>query len=90
MICPAYLLFTLRRYGVITGELTSPDRLLRVEALDAAGKIVARGRPIRADGLDIPVEWESGARPEGGAPLRLRFSLRNARIFALWSPEPGR
>jgi hypothetical protein len=63
---------------------------IRVEALDAAGKIVARARPIRADGLDIPVEWESGARPEGGAPLRLRFSLRNAQLFALWSPEPGR
>jgi hypothetical protein len=63
---------------------------IRVEALDASGKVVARARPIRADGVDIPVRWETGAPPESGAPVRLRFSLKNARLFALWSPDKRR
>lgn len=55
-----------------------------VEALDLSGKAVATSKPIRADAVDIPVEWEK-VGPKDGAPVSLRIALKNARLFALWS-----
>jgi hypothetical protein len=58
-----------------------------VELLDAAGHVVARSRPLRRDALDMPVEWESGGMPAAGTPVTARFTLKNARLFALWAGE---
>lgn len=54
-----------------------------VEALDANDRVICRSRPVHRDALDIPLEWESGSLPSGRA-VSLRFSLKNAHLFALW------
>jgi hypothetical protein len=79
----------LLKNGALHVNARSDAGTIQVEALDVGGKVVARARPIQTDGLDIPVEWETGPRPERGVPLRLRFTLRNAQLFALWSPAKG-
>lgn len=58
---------------------------IRVEAIDPGGRVVARSRPVAVDSLDIPVEWEEGALPDPGVPVRLRMTLKNALLSALWS-----
>jgi hypothetical protein len=58
-----------------------------VEALDADGASMARSLPIREDSLDITVPWD-GDGPWGiGGPLTLRFTLRNAQLYAIWCAE---
>lgn len=56
-----------------------------VEALDGEGNAVATSEPVRADALDIAVAWKDGAAPPAGAPVRLRLTLKNALLYALWS-----
>jgi len=58
-----------------------------VEVLDKAGKVAATSKPIRADGVDIPVEWKDGGLGAGDTAVTLRITLRNARLFALWCTE---
>jgi hypothetical protein len=69
---------------------------LRVEALDADGKVVSPFQrencaPIRSDGTLQRVSW-TGADDLAvlaGKPARFRFHLRNAGLYAFWvSPDP--
>jgi len=70
---------------------------LRVEILDRDGKTImpfsrANCRPIRNNSTLQPVQW-SGA-PDlsslAGSPVRFRFYVRNARLYAFWvSPDPS-
>jgi len=58
-----------------------------VEILDESGRPldgVPRSAPVRCDGVRTPVCWPAaGARPwPTDRPVRLRFSLRNARLYA--------
>ena len=55
-----------------------------VEALDEAGRVTAASRPLRRDALDIPIEWQTGVPPKAGDTVALRFTLKNAHLFALW------
>jgi len=57
---------------------------IAVEALDGSGEVLAKSTPISDDQLDIPVEWEEGAPALQGQTVKLRISLRNALLFALW------
>ena len=57
---------------------------IAVEALDLTGNLLARSQPITLDGLSVAVEWEKGKAPPTNVPIVLRFTLRNARLFALW------
>ena len=59
------------------GEIT-------VEALDPAGKLLARSKPIRRDALDIAVEWPEDPFPGLDTLVVLRFTLKNACLYALW------
>jgi hypothetical protein len=54
-----------------------------VEALDGNDQVICRSKPVQGDALDIPVEWESGTLPQGRV-VALRFSLKNAHVFAVW------
>ncbi len=54
-----------------------------VEVIDAAGESIAMSKPIGRDGLDIPVEWQTGSIDESNSPLTLRITLKNAHLFAL-------
>lgn len=59
---------------------------LRVQVTDAGGDPL-RGfrfqdcRPIAIDSLSAPVEWERPLSTLRGRPVRLEFSLKNARLF---------
>jgi hypothetical protein len=48
------------------------------------GEVVATSNPIRADGLDVLVEWEQGSIDHAVGPVILKLTLKNARLFALW------
>jgi hypothetical protein len=61
---------------------------VKVEILDEGGRPIpgfsAADCPlITTDSLAAPVAWKRPLRPLTGTPVRLRLSLRNARLFAL-------
>jgi hypothetical protein len=58
------------------GEIT-------VQVLDAADKVIAKSKPIQRDGFNIPVEWTEPFNVSGD-PMKLKLTLTNARLFALW------
>lgn len=58
-----------------------------VEVLTRNGSeetILARSKPLRANALDIPVEWEEGRLDKVDGPAAVRFTLKNARLYAVW------
>jgi hypothetical protein len=58
---------------------------LRVELLGPAGESLAKSKAIREEGLEIPVAWEQDVRKQLAGPTALRFTLKNARLFAVWA-----
>lgn len=59
-----------------------------VEVLEPETRaLVAKSKPLRGDGLDLPVEWEEGDLGEAKAASVLRLTLRNARLYALWCTD---
>ena len=65
---------------------------LVVELLDLEGEVMpgfgsADCVAISADAVSAPVCWGNGADLEkvfDGRPVRIRFSLNNARLYAYW------
>ncbi len=64
---------------------------LRVELLTHDGKPIAGHRaadclPITGDGIDLPIAWKTRKKLIGldHARIRIRFSLKNARLFSFW------
>ncbi len=55
-----------------------------VEVLDLGGNIIAGSKPVKGDGLDIVVDWRHGSLENLKAPVVLRFTLKNACLFAVW------
>ncbi len=60
---------------------------VRVQITDVDGKPIsdfssADCRPIASDSLAAPVEWKGQLSTIRGRPVRLEFSLKNARLFA--------
>ncbi|HYB95519.1 MAG TPA: hypothetical protein VEC39_11125 [Vicinamibacterales bacterium] len=69
---------------------------LKVEVLDRAGQplkpfTVDRCVPVTGDGTRLGVEWTgSSLATIAGQPIRLRFVLDRAHLFAFWiSPSPA-
>ncbi len=69
----------------------SVDDALRVEALDAAGRVIEpftleRCVPIKGDGTRLAVTWTGGPSLAGlaGQIIRFRFTLSRARLYAFW------
>ncbi|MBI2298085.1 MAG: hypothetical protein HYU66_03890 [Armatimonadetes bacterium] len=67
---------------------------IRVELLDAEdhplpGYALADCVPVSADGTALPVRWTEHADLSGaaGRTVRLRFELRNARLYSYWSGD---
>lgn len=58
---------------------------IRVEVLTEDDSVMARSRPIQADGLDLPVTWDTGDLDQVDGPIRLRITLKNALLFAVWA-----
>ena len=64
---------------------------LRAEVLDKAGNVIpglSRDQclPVRVDKTLVQVRWKGGAdlSAVAGKPVRLRFALRNSRLYAFW------
>jgi hypothetical protein len=57
---------------------------IQVEVLDPRGAVLVRSKPVRADGLDLPVEWQGDGPAKWTEPVVLRITLRNALLFAFW------
>jgi len=55
-----------------------------VEVLDLEGSIIAGSKPVKGDGLDIVADWKNGSLENLKAPVVLRFTLKNACLFAVW------
>jgi hypothetical protein len=63
---------------------TKPGGSVRVELLDAAGKVLARSGAFSGDELRHRVAWKDGFEVGrwAGKPVVLRFELKNAGLFA--------
>lgn len=55
-----------------------------VEVLNPSGMVLASSKPIHVDALDVPVELDKTVEWSNG-PVRLRITLRNALLFAVWA-----
>lgn len=58
-----------------------------VQVLSAEGRVLAESRPLQGDSLDLPVEWKDAWTPDAGTPVRLKLTLKNACLFAIWADE---
>jgi hypothetical protein len=62
---------------------------LHVQLLDAESRPIdgMMSRPIVADSVDQPVVWQSGRDLSSWAtrPMRLKFLLKNARVYSFWT-----
>jgi len=56
-----------------------------IEVLDKTDAVIAKSKPAQADALDIPIEWEQGGLSEVDGPIKLRITLKNALLFAIWA-----
>ena len=64
---------------------------IRVALLDGDGRTIPGYSfddclPIQADRIDLPVRWSNGSKlPDlTGKPVRLKFRLKNAKLFSFW------
>ncbi len=58
---------------------------LRVEVLDADGRVVARSTALRGDLPRERVTWKKGGIAGAkGTAVQLRFTLREARLYSYW------
>jgi hypothetical protein len=67
------------RFGEITVEILEPG----------TETVLAESAPVKADGLDVPVEWAEGSLDAIEGPVVLRITLKNARIYAVWCTDPA-
>ncbi len=79
----------LRLHGArLTLNVEAPAGEVRMRVLDDRNQVIrgfgyADCRPVIGDGLDVPVRWRRSIAKLRDQPVRLEFSLRNARLFAL-------
>ena len=63
----------------------APRGELRVEVLDGGGRVLAASAALTGDTTDGTVRWASGSAEDlRGETVRLRFMLRQARLYAYW------
>ncbi len=67
------------RFGEVLVELVDPD----------TGETLARSHPITEDSLDAAVHWEDRSTTPD-RPVRIRFTLKNARLYAFWAGNGAR
>ena len=81
--------------NLILNYATSAAGSIQIEVLDAQGKPIegrtlAEMPPLFGDELDAVVQWKSSADLSGliGQPVRFRFVLKDADLFALRTGTP--
>jgi len=61
---------------------------LEVAVLDIAGEGMATSAPVVGDSPTIAVRWDEDNLSEiGTRPVRLRFTLRKAKLYLFWVGE---
>jgi hypothetical protein len=73
-------------------NLSAPQGEVRAEILDAnsdtpiPGFAMQQAAKVRGNHLDVQLEWEGGRDISAlrGKPVQIRFSLRNASLYAFW------
>ena len=58
---------------------------IQVEVVDLNGRVLGTSNSIQTDGVRQRVRWKDQGLELGARPVRLRFSLENAHLFAFWS-----
>jgi len=60
---------------------------VRVEVLDAAGKVLRTSLPVAGDHTKVKIEWTDGAdlSGEAGKNTKFRFHLKKGALFAFWA-----
>ena len=56
---------------------------LRVEVLDESGQAVQASEAVMGNGVCKEVSWQEPIGKLAGTPVRLRFEMRDARLYAL-------
>ena len=75
--------------NVLRINAQAQDGTIRAELLDEEGNPIA-GRepsatiPFTADSLDAPLEWKGEAAAIAGKTIRIRFHLKNAKLYSFW------
>ncbi len=57
---------------------------LSLEAVGENDEVVAVAGPIEGDHRRLQVQWDEGNSVGSGAPIQLRFSLRDAALYSYW------
>lgn len=65
---------------------------LRVEALEAGGRVLATSKPFVGDTTKQRLEWTDREDLSAfiGQPIRFRFHLRNGQLYAFWVTDDPR
>ena len=64
---------------------------VRVAALDGSGRVIRHAGPLVADGTNAALTWEdeTATRAARQQPVRLRFELTSATLYAFETGGPG-
>jgi hypothetical protein len=70
-------------------NLDAAGGMLRAEVLDENGRVIppygaAQCAPVREDSMRVRVTWARDLASLAGQPVRFRFHLSNARLYAFW------
>ncbi|MBD3673160.1 MAG: hypothetical protein HUJ26_06500 [Planctomycetaceae bacterium] len=67
---------------LLINYIVRPGGNLRIEAINEAGTVIGKSKPLRGDAIDQPVEWEKDPGLSEGV-VRLHFILKNADVFSI-------
>ena len=71
--------------GTLHLNVDAAEGMLRVEALDASGEVKATSTDLTGDEPRLEVKWKEGTWSNfTNSNVRLRFTLRNARLYSYW------
>jgi hypothetical protein len=76
-------------------NVDAKDGELRAEILDKDGNVIPsytiqNCKPVKVDSTIYQIEWNDDKDLSGfaGSPVKIRFSLKNAKLYAFWvSPD---
>ena len=75
-------LLRIRGQKLLLNYVVNSEGSLTIEAIDESGNVIGQSQPLAGDAVDAPVQWE--LKPDLSKEMvRLRFSIKNADVYAL-------